>query len=117
MTIYGKVIDSETRAGIPGATVALYAGNVRLTAAAATSTGEFTLTISDVNRPDKMLITSVGYLDKTFDPQSAAGTTVFMLDRDVKELPPVVIYPTKNKAWLWWALGIAVLIGMSKKQS
>jgi hypothetical protein len=117
MTIYGKVIDSETRAAIPGATVALYAGNLRLAAVAATGTGEFTLTISDTSRPDKLLITSVGYLEKSIDPLSAAGTTVFMLERDVKELPPVVIYPTKGKNWMWWALGIAVLIGMSKKQS
>jgi hypothetical protein len=117
MIIYGKVLDNETRAPVPGATVALYSDNVRIAAVAASGAGEFYIEVSTTQRPNKLGISSTGYIEKFWDISAAAGTTVFILDRDVKELPPVVIYPSKSTSWLWWVAGVVAIIAMSKKRN
>ncbi|MES3018583.1 MAG: carboxypeptidase-like regulatory domain-containing protein [Bacteroidota bacterium] len=110
MTVYGKVLDSTTRAPIPGATVAIYSGNIRLSAVAASGAGEFTIMTLDSSRPDRLGISSVGYTEKFFDISAAVGTNTFMLNQDIKDLPPVIVTSSSKKNWWWLLLFIPFII-------
>lgn len=116
MTIYGRVLDTESREPVPGATVALYNGQTKVAATVATAAGEFTLTTSNAYdiQGMKLVITSVGYLNGSFELSDKQN--VYLLLRDIKELPPVVIYPKKKTSyWVWLMLGAGVLLTKKTK--
>jgi hypothetical protein len=118
MTIYGKVLDNDTRQPVPGATVTLWKNNIKVAAVAASVDGDFSISPpAGIIIPDQLGISSVGYIEKFYPIAEASGTSHFLLIRDIKELPPVVVTPggTKSNTWLWWALGIAAAIALRKK--
>jgi hypothetical protein len=115
MTVYGKVLDETTREPIPGATIYLYNGSVKVASAIATNAGEFTVTTGGyAAAADKLLISSVGYAEKWFSLSDQQVS--YLLSRDEKELPPVVVTSGKKSTWLWWVLGAGLLVSIKKKR-
>lgn len=100
-TYSGIVRDATSELPIPSATVILYANGTRIGGGAANSKGEFA--ISTDTEATHITISSVGY--KTWNWPASTYQHLFELERDVKDLDPVVVTTTKkNNALLWIAL-------------
>ncbi len=114
MTLYGKVIDSETNAPLPGATVTLRNGTVMLTNAIASSEGVFYLNTSQY--PDALSITHVGYEPQTWPLPANEAKTIFSLKKVYTDLEPVTVTSKKSLSWLLWAGLITLFIRENKKK-
>lgn len=97
----GTVKDSATGKGIPGASVIFYAGGSRLGGVVADSNGNFSFESSQP--AESITISSVGY--QSFNWPASEYQNVFELERDEKELDPVVVTASrKNNSWIYLAL-------------
>lgn len=112
MTITGKIVDKETGAPIPGATVAFINSSVTLSAVAANGDGLFS--ISTNQYPTGLQITSTGYAPTTFAMPAHMQQTWFEIPRAVIELPGVEV-TAKKKSGLWWIFAIALVAIISDK--
>lgn len=115
-TYSGLVRDATTETGIPGATVTAYADNgVMLQRVAADNSGNFYLQTA---YPAQFLeISSVGY--KTNDFPAATWQRLFELERQERELDPVILPPgtvKKNNTWQWLLIAGLLLVVATKKQ-
>lgn len=120
MIIPGRVIDPITEKGIPFASIRIIdpGGNYTGIGTSADNNGQFFIDSALADAPNSIQVTSTGYkpitvkLDDSFF-ESYRG--IFHLNRDEKELDPVVVTSGKktNHAWL---LLIPVAMAMSKKK-
>lgn len=109
----GKVIDSETMAGIPSATVRFMAGSTPIGATIANQYGDFSINTN--SNADKVIISSVGYLTATF-PIYGNYQHTFELERKPISLEEVIIpaHP-KKKPFPYWIFIIPLLLIKRKK--
>ena len=111
MTINGKILDSGTGEGLPGATVRLYSGANLVWQAIANQDGYFQYSgpagITDI------VISSTGYIPWKFP--ASEYQHVWELERDIRQLDPVVITSgSKTKNLLLLALLAVVLLSNKK---
>lgn len=116
MSSYGGwVKDKKSGAAIPRATVESWFNNKLIQRVIASDSGYFT--ISAFLPATHIRVSSAGY--KTRDFPADIGQMLYDLERNVIELPPVVIPPgpKKNKTgWLIYALlGLLLITAVNKK--
>jgi len=115
-TITGRVLNWVTIEPVPGATVELWAGNLKLKSAAADSEGIFNLSTTAV--PDSLQITSVGYISRRFGFAEYENFWTFFLQPNIKDIEGATVYATLKKT-NWWPLamiGLLLLISKKKKR-
>ena len=113
MRITAKVIDNETRDPLPGATVALYAGNVRLNQVAADANGAFL--IDTDGTPDRITVTNASYLGRSWKLPDYAGLYVFELSRNYATGPGVTVTAGRIPKWVF-PVGLLALLLLIKKK-
>jgi hypothetical protein len=114
-TITGRVLDWITITPVPGATVELWAGNVKLKSVAADNNGTFELSTTAV--PDHLQISSAGYTTRTFGFAEYENFWTFFIQPNYREGETPIVYATipKKKNWLGVALLIGIIILAKKK--
>ncbi len=115
MIYYGRVKDSQTGAGIPGATVILIGGGRSIATAFADSQGDFSITT--FIQPDSINFSSVGYQSFSFPASEYQHT--YELEKDYRVIDPVILppYPVARKNnFIFPALALLALIMLAKKR-
>lgn len=74
------------------------------------STGKFTLT-SDALYGNFLLVTYTGLLPVMMSADMLNATDYKEIDLYPKDLPPVIVTPSKS-SWVWWLLGGIVAVGV-----
>lgn len=114
MTITGKVLNWNTYEPVPGATVALVAGNVTLATVAAKNDGTFEISTNGV--PDNLLISSVGYETRAFGVAEYEEFWTFFLQPSYKTEGEVTVTAVKAVGIGWIAFLVIALLIASKKR-
>jgi hypothetical protein len=122
-TFSGVIIDSDTGKGVPFATVQIISPQGKYTGLPATvadKDGYFEISGPSVLPPNSIMFTSAGYKSVIWALESMEeANAVVTMDRDVKEIDPVVIKSTKkdNTALLFIAAALLFLMMRKKKKS
>lgn len=110
----GVVRDAVSESPVPSATIELYRNGTRVAAMAANSAGYFYLSTSEP--ATDITISSVGY--KTYNWPASEVQDVFDLERDEKDIDPVVLPPTKapgdSNIFLWLLIAAAAYAATRK---
>jgi len=113
-SISGRVLNWNTIEPVPGATVELWAGNVRLTSAAANNEGTFSLSTNGV--PDSLKISSAGYITRQFGFAEYESFWTFFLQPNYREGETPVVYATLKKKSLLPIALLFLLLGIAAKK-
>lgn len=112
-TYKGQIVDCDTGAAIPSATVTMSKNGSVIARTIADSNGMFEVYTSD--EPDQITITSVGY--KPYTSPASSYQFKFELEKNVKDLDPVIVQASsKNSGLMWAGLGLLLLLAMQKKK-
>lgn len=119
MTVFsGQIVDRDSGAGIPSATVQAWVGNLMLAGVAADGNGNFTISTNAV--PDTVKVSSVGYSDVIYpyaplfsNPQMYTSVP---LAKNIKEEDNVTVTATKVSPVVWIGAGLLLLLLLSKKR-
>lgn len=116
MLLQGQIVDKDTGEPLPGSTVELWYGNVRLNAVAAGSNGSFS--IGSQSTPDLFTITHASYKPGKYLYPKFGDLNRFELERNVVEGEPVIIMAkgTLNNKGLLWLLGIGLFLVFIEKK-
>jgi hypothetical protein len=112
MTVTGFAKDKDSSTGLPSATVILRTGNVTLASVVAGATGAFS--ISTTSNATELVISSVGYKTTSYPLPDYINQVNYPLERDAKELDPVII--TVNKRHFPWLLGLLLIVAIAKRK-
>lgn len=100
---------------VPGATVELWAGNVRLNAVAANNEGLFSISTNAV--PDSLKITSAGYESRIFGFAEYEDFWTFFIKPIYREGETPVVYATIKKSNVGLiAIALLLLLAAKKKK-
>lgn len=113
MLYAARIVDAVTLQGLPGATVELWVDNLMLVRGASDNQGYVTLSSGTV--PKQLRISNVGYQSRTIPFVQAQDESLFALQRDVKELPNVIIDSMKTKP-AYWLLGMLAFLLLVKRR-
>lgn len=114
-SLNGTVIDSGTREPVPGATISINQGNLRLAEKAADGNGNFS--ISSPYDADSVTISAIGFGSRTWKLPDFAGLFAWELTRSIPVLPEAVVTTKKTKnLLLFGGLALLALFAIRRKQ-
>lgn len=114
MTLTGQIIDADSYAPLPGATVELWFGNVMLARVAANGNGVFV--IASQSTPDRVTVTSASYLPASFPYAQAVDDSLFALEKKIAEGEEVIVTAVLKKHG-WWILPVLFLLLTQKRRA
>lgn len=117
MIVTGKIVDKETQAAIPFATVQLINqfGSYLGVGTAANENGYFSLASSLIAPPNSLIFSAAGsnYLPLAVDIDTIAGSSIQVGLATKPDLDPVTITFTPKKS-MWWILLLPLLLMLKK---
>lgn len=120
MVFSGKVYDKETRKGIPNASIKIMTGDGRYTGVgvATNNDGSFKISSAEIVWPNYAVFSAVGYESAAWELYEDFVTDIeLFLNRDVKELDPVVITSDKKNNYGLLILAAIAIASTKKKKS
>lgn len=110
-TYSGTILDATSETPLPKATVAIYVPGMPPQLQAADNSGQFE--IATRSAASSITVSHAGYKQNTWPAFEQIHR--YELERDIKELPPVVITSHKKK-WLAWAILAGLLLMIKKRR-